>query len=57
MKPRQVTYDCCLCRSPHTAPKDEALALLKLCRDCGAKRFQAGKREQRKALAAERGMA
>jgi len=47
----EVTYECTLCPAKHTAVKDSALALLKLCKSCGEKRYRAGKREQRKVLA------
>jgi DNA-directed RNA polymerase subunit RPC12/RpoP len=47
----EVTYDCVTCGSSHRAAGDNALALLKICKGCGEKRFRKGKAEQRKALA------
>jgi hypothetical protein len=47
----EVTYECTLCPAKHTVAKDSPLALLKLCKSCGEKRYRAGKLEQRKALA------
>lgn len=37
------------CGKACKAAPDDTLALLGLCRDCAAKRFKAGKAEQRKA--------
>lgn len=51
MRAKEVTFDCVTCGQPHKAPEDNALALLKLCKSCGAKRYRQGKAEQRKGLA------
>lgn len=48
---KEVTYNCGTCGKPYTAPEDNALALLQLCKVCGEKRYRKGKAEQRKALA------
>lgn len=45
-----VTYDCVLCPAKHTAKRDSALALLKICKGCGEKRYRKGKAEERKAF-------
>lgn len=44
----EITYECVTCQAKHTAPRDGALALLKLCKTCGTKRYADGKLEQRK---------
>jgi DNA-directed RNA polymerase subunit RPC12/RpoP len=51
VKAKEVSYECVTCGEQHKAPEDNALALLKLCKGCGEKRYRKGKAEQRKALA------